>query len=89
LGPVSIATGGPKSGYSGFNVAENLALSMDLEAQAEELISRIKRNQATDLRDDWKVTILKSNLAALQGCVIVVLQGCVIVVLQGCVIVVL
>ena len=49
------AKGGSKSGVAGFNVAENFALSKDLESQAEELISRIKRNTQADLRKDWKV----------------------------------
>ncbi len=49
-------SGNAKSGFAGFNVAENMALSSDLEAQAEHLISKIKRSNAADLREDWKVT---------------------------------
>lgn len=47
--------GGGRAGISGFNVAKSFALSKDLESQAEELISRIKRNVDADLREDWKV----------------------------------
>ena len=42
----------------GFNVADNFALSEDLEDQAEHLISRIKRTSNVDFREDWKIVLI-------------------------------
>ena len=42
----------------GFNVADNLALSRDLEDQAEALISRIKRTASVNFREDWKAVFI-------------------------------
>ena len=49
------AVGATKSGIPGFNVATNFAFSKDLKSQAQELISRIKRNVNANIREDWKV----------------------------------
>ena len=60
------AIGATKSGIAGFNVANNFAFSKDLKSQAQELISRIKRNVNADIRDDWKVIYcIYSNSADL------------------------
>ena len=50
-----LAIGATKSGIAGFNVASNSAFSKDLKSQAQELISRIKRNSNANIRNDWKV----------------------------------
>ena len=42
----------------GFNVADNFALSEDLEDQAEHLISRIKRTPNVNFREDWKLVFI-------------------------------
>jgi Zn-dependent oligopeptidase len=49
--------GGIDSGNSGFNLAESQATSEDLEAQAQKLISKLKRTQNLKPDKKWKVTL--------------------------------
>ena len=44
--------------HDGLNLSKNDAVSKDFEAQAEELITKIRRNSDSSLKDEWKLVIV-------------------------------